>query len=175
MTTSALFSRPIKVEALPREGLSQAIEATPAERDALAAVNNLVEISELRATFLVKRAGKGARVVGTLHAEVTQSCVVSLEPFPTTIDEPIDVRFAPPPRERPSGQGEPEIVALEMDDPPDPIIDGRIDLGALASEFLALALDPHPRKPGAEFSPPPEEAAADTPFVALAAIAKKAP
>jgi uncharacterized metal-binding protein YceD (DUF177 family) len=174
VTAALPFSRPIKVETLPRDGLEQAIEAAPAERAALAEANGLVDISELKATFLVKRAGKGARVVGTLHAEITQTCVVSLEPFPATIDEPVDMRFAPPPaRERPSGQGEPVVIDLDGDDPPDPIVDGKIDLGAIATEFLALALDPYPRKPGVEFSPPPEEAALDTPFVALAAIVKK--
>jgi hypothetical protein len=36
-------------------------------------------------------------------------------------------------------------------DPPDPIIHGQIDLGALAAEFLALNLDLYPRKPGVTF------------------------
>ena len=31
------------------------------------------------------------------------------------------------------------------------VIDGKIDLGALAAEFFALGLDPYPRKPGAIF------------------------
>ena len=35
---------------------------------------------------------------------------------------------------------------------PDEIMDGQIDLGALAAEFLVLGLDPYPRKPGADFS-----------------------
>ncbi len=30
----------------------------------------------------------------------------------------------------------------EQRDPPDPIINGKVDLGALALEFLALGLDP---------------------------------
>ena len=62
---------------------------------------------------------------------------------------------------------------MDGEDPPDPIVDGRIDLGALAVEFLALALDPYPRKPGAEFTPPPEEAPPDSPFDALPEMAKK--
>ena len=36
-------------------------------------------------------------------------------------------------------------------DPPDAIIDDTIDLGVVAAEFTALALDPYPRKPGAAF------------------------
>ena len=42
----------------------------------------------------------------------------------------------------------------EMHDyePPDEIVNGQIDLGALTAEFLALGLDPYPRKPGVDFS-----------------------
>lgn len=32
-------------------------------------------------------------------------------------------------------------------------MNGRIDLGALTAEFLALGLDPYPRKPGVDFEP----------------------
>ena len=43
---------------------------------------------------------------------------------------------------------EPETFSIDDEDEPDPIIDGKIDLGALAAEFFALGLDPYPRKPG---------------------------
>ena len=36
-------------------------------------------------------------------------------------------------------------------EPPDEIVNGKIDLGAVAAEFLALGLDPYPRKPGVDF------------------------
>ena len=45
-------------------------------------------------------------------------------------------------------------VSLADEDDPDPVIDGKIDLGALTAEFFALGLDPYPRKPGAEFVAP---------------------
>jgi uncharacterized metal-binding protein YceD (DUF177 family) len=173
MTTEGSFSRPVKVDALPRDGSMQAVEATPAERAAIAEQQGLVDVARLNATFLVKRAGKVVRVTGVVHAEVTQTCVVTLEPFPVTLDEPVDVRYARPAEERSGRRSESETLALDAEDPPDPIVDGRVDLGALAVEFLALALDPHPRKPGAEFTPPPEETPPESPFVVLAEIAKK--
>ena len=58
----------------------------------------------------------------------------------------------------------------EQADPPDPIVDGRIDLGAIALEFLTLSLDLYPRKPGAEFADVQigeADDAADSPFAAL--------
>ena len=59
------------------------------------------------------------------------------------------------------------------EEPPEQLIDGKLDLGALASEFLLLAIDPYPRKPGAEFSPPKVEDEGDHPFAALAALKKR--
>jgi hypothetical protein len=69
---------------------------------------------------------------------------------------------APPPPPAAEEEGE--------EDPPDPIIDGRIDLGALAAEFLALGLDPYPRKPGAAFDLGEAEPERESPFAALARL-----
>jgi len=63
----------------------------------------------------------------------------------------------------------PLAFSLADEDDPDPVIDGKIDLGALATEFFALGLDPYPRKPGVEFVAPAESAPPDSPFAALAA------
>ena len=98
------------------------------------------------------------RVTGAVDAEVTQICVVSLEPFAATIDEPVEVRFAPAAEasaaRRGGESGDEASFDLDGEDEPDPIVEGRIDLGALAAEFLALGLDPYPRKPGVEFGRP---------------------
>jgi uncharacterized metal-binding protein YceD (DUF177 family) len=170
MTAEVGFSRPLRVETLPRDGLTQSVAATASERAALAESNDLVEIAALTADFVVTRSGRGVRVEGTVHAEVTRTCVVSLEPFPVVIDEDVDVRFAPASERRP--REEAETVALDVEDPPDPIVDGKIDLGALAAEFMALALDPYPRKPGAQFVPPEPDDDGDSPFSGLARIVK---
>jgi uncharacterized metal-binding protein YceD (DUF177 family) len=173
VTREQEYSRPIKVDALPREGMNQTIEATAAERAAVARQYGLVDVAKLTATFDLQRRGRNVRVLGSVHAEVTQTCVVSLEPFPVTLDEPVDVRFAMPKAEKPASRGEVETLAFDAEDAPDPIVDGKIDLGALAVEFMALGLDPYPRKPGAEFTPPVRDEAPDSPFDALAKIAKK--
>ena len=65
------------------------------------------------------------------------------------------------------------MVEVGGEDPPDPIVDGKIDLGALAAEFLALGLDPYPRKPGVAFDPPEPQGGRDSPFAALAEPKKK--
>ena len=174
MTDEVPFSRPVRVEPLPRDGFTQTIEADAAERAALAADSGLAAIGSLTANFTLRKSGRhGVRVVGSVHAEVTQTCVVSLEPFEAVVDEPIDVRYASEPPRRKEGDKEPETVVFDAEDPPDPIVDGRVDLGVLAAEFMGLGLDPYPRKPGVAFEAPEAEPEADSPFQALAVSGKK--
>jgi uncharacterized metal-binding protein YceD (DUF177 family) len=171
MTEERPFSRLVRVDHL-REGQVVAIEATPAEREALASSYRLPAIAALTATLRVDPSGKGgARVTGAVHGELTQICVVSLEPFPATVDEDVDVKFAPQTTasSRSAATEESETFSFTDEDDPDPVIEGKIDLGALTAEFFALGLDPYPRKPGAAFD---EEGTnsepADSPFAALA-------
>jgi Large ribosomal RNA subunit accumulation protein YceD len=173
MTESAPFSRLVRVDAIPQDGQTLAIEASPSEREALALLYRIPAIAALTATLSLERAGPGgARVVGAVHAEFTQVCVVSLEEFAATVDEEIDVKFAPRPDED-SGRRplrETETVSIADEDEPDPVIEGKIDVGALAAEFFALGLDPYPRKPGASFDPPRQQDDDDTPFAALKGV-----
>jgi uncharacterized metal-binding protein YceD (DUF177 family) len=178
LTDAPPFSRLFRVDALPAEGQSVTIEAGPEERAALAALNRLPAIASLAATFAARRSGRGGvHLTGEVHAEVTQLCVVSLEPFAATVDEPVDVRFAPAAETgaaRRGGEGvAEEVVEFGDEDPPDPIVDGRLDLGALAAEYFALGLDPYPRKPGVAFTPPEPQDGADSPFAALGKLKRE--
>ena len=94
--TEIEFSRPTRVEPLPRGGLELDIEANADERAALAKLNNLPGIERLSASFRIAKWRRGVHVEGELSARVTQTCVVSLEPFDVDIEEPIDARFLPP-------------------------------------------------------------------------------
>jgi len=55
---------------------------------------------------------------------------------------------------------------------PEPLIGGAVDLGAIATEFLVLGVDPYPRKPGAVFDPPQDHKPDGGPFAALAKLTK---
>ena len=172
------FNRMMRVEAVPKEGQTVTIEANPAEREALAAFFKLPSIEALTATLTLERSGSGGvRATGSVHGELTQVCVVSLEPFPATVDEEIDVRFAPRKDDGAARRphAEPETYSMTDGGEPDPIVDGKIDLGALAAEFFALGLDPYPRKPGASFEPPEEAEATVSPFSALASRSQQKP
>ena len=99
------------------------------------------------------------KVSGTLHADVEQVCGVTVTPFLARVEESFERFYATPATAAALATGE-LVDELEIDpladDPPDPIIDGRIDIGELVAEELALAIDPFPRLPGAEFVAPPE-------------------
>ena len=135
----------LAVETVPDSGLEMSICASEDERIALAAQCGLAAVQSFVAAFHVRKQGPGRfKVSGLLQARVIQTCVVSLEPFETEIHSDIGVDFAP--------SAGPLGASLSQDDPPDPIINGQIDLGALAAEFLVLNLDLYPRKPGAVFA-----------------------
>jgi uncharacterized metal-binding protein YceD (DUF177 family) len=176
MTEEKLFSRVVRVDAIPREGQVIAIEATPAEREELASCYQLPAIPALTATLRLEPWGRGgARVTGAVHGEVIQTCVISLDPFPAAVDEDVDVRFVPQTAANSGSVATNDTQALSLgdEDEPDLIIDGTIDLGALTAEFLALGLDPYPRKPGVVFDEERTNSEpTDSPFAALARRSK---
>ena len=160
------FSRPLRVDPLPRDGLTQTIEANAEERAALARLNNLPEIASLKARFKISKWRRGVEVEGEVSAKVTQTCVVTLEPFPAEVEEPVEIRFLPP---EDGGVGPESLDA----DAPDELADGKIDLGAIAAEFFSLALDPYPRKPDAAFEAPANAADTASPFERLRALSDR--
>ncbi|QBR70357.1 metal-binding protein [Beijerinckiaceae bacterium] len=170
------FTRPLAVETVPDTGIEVAINAGPEECAAVAQEAGVAAIASLAADFLVLRQDQSRyRVNGVLRAQVTQTCVVSLEPFDTEIRAEFAVDFAPAEALAKRRGDASDESAVELDGA-DPIIDGRIDLGALAVEFLILNLDLYPRKPGvsfqgAEFSDAPKEE--DSPFAALQKLKPK--
>jgi uncharacterized metal-binding protein YceD (DUF177 family) len=148
------FSRFVEADSVGTHRMERRIAANPEERAALAKRFDLIGIDRLEAVFSLKRAGSGViHVSGEVAAEVTQACVVTLAPVPAKVAESFSADFADEDRRR----TEDADLDFAADDPPEPIRNGHIDLGELAAEQLALALDPYPRAPGAavptEFSP----------------------
>jgi uncharacterized metal-binding protein YceD (DUF177 family) len=127
-------------------------------------------LPRLHASFDVARRGAdGARVVGRVSATVGQTCVVTLEPMESEIEEELDLLFAPPSGVEPRHRE--EHVGLERDEP-EPLIGGVIDLGAIATEFLILGIPAYPRKPGVIFDAPAAADAKQSPFAPLAGLLK---
>ncbi len=171
------WSVPVTVEDIPDTGLHLEIEAPAATRAAVAELAGVNEILHLSAVFDLTRQGSGVAISGQVSARVGQTCVVSLEPVESEVAEAIDVTFAPV-----AGAGATPKPAVGRkrtkrtkngDEPPEPLIGGQVDLGALAIEFLILGIDPYPRKAGAIFAAPKVEDAGEHPFAALEALKKR--
>eukprot|EP00903_Cladosiphon_okamuranus_P001377 g1375.t1 len=159
------------------------VQPDAASRQAIAAAYDLNAIPDLTAHFTLKPYRKaGVRVVGPVKMTINQTCVVSLEPFDSSLELEVDRTFEPHssrPRKIRDLNEEGEIeIDLESLDPPDVILDGVLDLGAVICEELALSLDAFPRKDGAAFEggdDDEEEAAEEveekpSPFAALQAL-----
>jgi uncharacterized metal-binding protein YceD (DUF177 family) len=155
------FSRPLPLGLVGPEGRREVLEADEAERAALARRFGIPAIERLRAELrLWQETGGAVRAEGRLDAAVVQSCVVTLEPVPQRVDEPVSLRLLPDGREpRDDPDEEADEIATER---------GVADLGEAVAEQLALALDPYPRAPGAAL---PAEAT-DPGEHPLAALAK---
>jgi uncharacterized metal-binding protein YceD (DUF177 family) len=165
------WSVPVAANEVPEGSRHFDLVADEKVRAVIAKLAGLRALPQLTASFDVSRYGRdGLRVVGQVSATVGQICGVTLEPVEEEIEEPVDLMFSPPAMAaRVEGDGgEVEVTA---EDAPEPLVDGVVDLGALAIEFLILGINPYPRKPDAEFEAPP---AGDTghPFAALAALKK---
>ena len=131
------WSVPVVVAQIPDSGLHREIEAGPAAREAMADIAGLREILSASASLdlTLEKAGR-VHVTGRVRARIGQTCVVSLDPIENDIDEAIDLIFAPP-------EQIPELADLvdeaaesdaEIPDPPEPIVNGVIDLGRLATD-----------------------------------------
>jgi hypothetical protein len=118
----------------------------------------------------VIRQGAGLRVSGRVSATVGQNCVLTLEPLANEVEEKVDLLFMPP-SSSPADSGDAvqsdETVEAKWDEP-EPLVGGVVDLGAIATEFLVLGLDPYPRKAGAVFEPPRQREPDESPFAPLA-------
>ena len=172
------WSVPVVVAQIPDTGLHREIEADRAARDAMAAVAGLREILSASASLdlTLEKAGR-VHVAGRVRARVGQTCVVSLDPIENDIDEAIDLIFAPPEQIRELAELVDEAAEsdAEIPDPPEPIVNGVIDLGRLATDALFLGIDPYPRRPDAVFEPMVEAPdPEDHPFAALKALQPRA-
>lgn len=164
----------VLVSQIPDAGLHQDLKATASQLSELASLAGVRDIKDAYAALDVSRiAGDRVHVAGRITATVGQTCVVTLEPIESVVDEVIDVTFAPASQIPVMAKvvTKEEGIAAEIPDPPEPIINGTIDIGQSASELLLLGIDPYPRKPGAVFEPPDEAIDPDEhPFAALKAL-----
>ena len=163
---------------IPASGLAREREAAPDELAGVARALDLIACTALRAVYSLAPTVDGRyRLTGTLRAEVSQACVVTLEPVAGTVEESFDTTFWPQ-----EDMPQPRSGAVDLDEEhdPEPIVAGQIDVGRVVFECLAAAIDPFPRQQGATLdwsqSAPAEDGPAkpDSPFAVLANIKARA-
>ena len=162
----------VALDELPKEGQHFDLAADAETRAAVARMAGLRDLPRFEASFDVTRSGRaGLHLAGRVSATAAQTCVVTLEPLANEVAEDIDLLFEPPPV-APAGKNDAANPEPGLDDDTEPLVGGKVDLGALATEFLILGLDPYPRKPGAVFQPPADPHPDEGPFAALGVLKK---
>ena len=180
------WSYPFRVEDLPQGGVHKEITAGPEACAALAQRLGVESVDSLSVSYDIGRdSGSAAvHVQGQLHAHLTQHCVVSGAPIVSEVQDRFEGWFADPAQvvtftrakhQQQIKKGNLEIPMLEEREDPEPIVDGVIDLGELATQYLSLAINPYPHAPGVHYEQGDEQASAPAkdlmknPFAALKA------
>jgi hypothetical protein len=163
---------PVAVDDIAESGQQFTLVADAGVRADVARLAGLRDLARFTAKLDVRRRGAGGlHVTGRVSATVGQSCVVTLEPLTNEVEEELDLVFMAPAADAGQiDQGSEEELHEVKWDTPEPLIGGVVDLGALATEFLILGLDPYPRKPGAAFEPLVDAKPDDGPFAVLASL-----
>jgi uncharacterized metal-binding protein YceD (DUF177 family) len=138
--TKPEFSVGVKLDSINDEPREYRLKADTDEKSALARRFGLISIDAFEAhlTLTWLKARRLLSVKGQISASVTQACVVTLEPVAATVAEDVEIVFA----RNPGDTGD-----LFDPDEVEPLEGETLDIGELAAEELALALDPYPRHP----------------------------
>jgi hypothetical protein len=138
------ISYTISVARLPQKGMPVRLTASETERAALTVGHDLQAVKSFHADLLVTKWRRdGVRITGV---------VTSLEPLPACIESQVDAMFVPESsklaRPKVDENGE-MLLDAEGPDAPETFSGDQLDVGVIAEEFFALAIDPYPRKQGA--------------------------
>lgn len=162
------FSRPFDLRSLGNHPV--VLTSTETERAALAERFGIVAVNSLEAELTLDPEGTTINATGTLKADIVQSCAVSGEDLPVTVDTKLVLRFVP------AQTIEEEELELDESDCDEIPFDGEvIDLGEAVAQSLALAIDPYAVGPDAEAARKRAGILSEDqagPFAALAALKK---
>ncbi|MBD8663566.1 DUF177 domain-containing protein [Rhizobium sp. CFBP 8752] len=170
------FSYPVKVGNISANPVTVTVEADENELKGLAVLWDVVSVNSLKAEIYIARWKKdGVRLKGHVKAAVTQACVVTLDPVSSTISEDFDQVFVPEGSKLArvvTAESAEMVVDPDGPDLPEMFVGDTIDAGEVVAEFVALAIDPYPRRPGIDFkdhieSDPNDPATKPNPFAAL--------
>lgn len=141
----AEFSRVIEIDHLPAKGMALTETAQAEECTALTKRYKIDALNFFRLTAqLTPWRKRGVRIKAHIEAKMTRQCVVTLESFEQEVKEDFELLMLPEEMMEP--------VREDDMDAPEALIDGKVDIGELGAQYLALAIDPYPKKSDAVFS-----------------------
>lgn len=145
------LSRCVDITRVTGDGIRLVFEATTSECDALNTRFGLQALHSLLvdARLLKEKKGDGEwviRVSASYTCELEQICVISLEPFKVKLCDNFEVLFL-----LPSDRKVSEATVLDDvgEDIYESIYSSELDVGELVAQYLALSIDPYPKRPGA--------------------------
>lgn len=142
----AEFPRPVAVHRLGPEKTFD-IAASTDECRALAARFGIKSFSDITARVTLTKLESDRRILleAQFSGDVVQSCIVTFKAVASHLDGRFSLIF-----ETGAGQERVALVSLDGDDPPEPLVDGIIDIGESVAEHVGLALEAYPRAPDAD-------------------------
>jgi hypothetical protein len=170
---SGPWSLPVTLAEVDRGGVRLSPSPDADTRARIAEMIGVDALDAYQADVRIEPWLDGAELKASFTAEVVQTCGISLDPFASTLQGEFSVRVLPAgSRHAPGPESREVAVDPEAEDPPDVLEGDVIDVGAYLVEYLALEVDPFPRKPDAVYEPP-ETQDRLSPFAALAVLKDK--
>ena len=171
------WSHPVPLAEVQRGTVKRSLVADEAARTRIAKALGLESLVSLEAEMQARAWLDGVETSGRWSARIGQVCGVTLDPFESDLSGEIQVKALPEGAAALGGtdeSGGERDLDPDADDPPDVLEGDRIDLAAYVVEDLSLAIDPFPRRPGAELTAP-EDKGELPPFAVLAKLKGGAP
>ena len=168
-----IFDIEVPLDKLPVKGRHIKVEANSDDLAELAKIARVSDVGRFNASLHVARVDAAIQVQGKMSAEITQPCVITLEPVHQRIEEILDRVFLPKTKEMiENAPGSETYIDLGPEDVPDYFEGNSVDLTAYLLETLGLSIDLYPKIAGAKMS---EAQAGDnpdslSPFAALKSL-----
>ncbi|MBU4530032.1 MAG: DUF177 domain-containing protein [Hoeflea sp.] len=150
------FSYAVKIGHISANPFTVRISADAADLARLETQWDVRDVRSFEAEVVLGRWKRdGVRVKGHVSVSIVQDCVVTLDPVEQQIEEDFEAIFLPEnsrlAKRVQDGTAE-MVLDPEGPDLPETFTGDSIDVGTVAAEFAALAIDPYPRKQGVDYN-----------------------
>ncbi|HUJ47014.1 MAG TPA: DUF177 domain-containing protein [Rhizomicrobium sp.] len=173
MTLAPPIASFVELSDLGQAGEEVTLVANAGQRARLAEWAGLEAVDHFEAVVNLKRLSRSRfGYQASVKADITQSCVVTLEPVRSHLSFEFsrELHLA---HAVPKGWAEEVAPAPADDEGPEEIESTHFDVAAPVLEEFALAIDPYPRAAGVVFKPQAEAEERESPFAALKGLKKQ--